>query len=223
MTKLAEIQSKVAALTGQPEVTVVAVSKTKPDEAIMNLYQEGQRIFGENRVQELVGKEERLPMDIQWHMIGHLQRNKVKYIAPFVSMIHAVDSPRLAEEISKQAARHERRIPVLLQVHIAEESAKFGFSPEELYHWLSTKPLLDLPGIEVHGLMGMATFTDNMDQVRREFKSLSSLFEELKTDAMSGVDYFTEISMGMSGDWEIAVEEGATMIRIGSLLFGARN
>ena len=201
----------------------MAVSKTKPDEAILNLYQEGQRIFGENRVQELVGKEERLPKDIEWHMIGHLQRNKVKYIAPFVSMIHAVDSPRLAEEISKQAERHERRIPVLLQVHIAEESAKFGFSHEELRDWLSTQPLSALPGIKVHGLMGMATFTDNMDQVRREFQSLSALFEELKSGAMSEADYFTEISMGMSGDWEIAVEEGATMIRIGSLLFGARN
>ena len=223
MTKLAEIQSKLAALAGERKATLVAVSKTKPDEAILNLYQEGQRIFGENRVQELVGKEERLPKDIEWHMIGHLQRNKVKYIAPFVSMIHAVDSPRLAEEISKQAERHERRIPVLLQVHIAEESAKFGFSHEELRDWLSTQPLSALPGIKVHGLMGMATFTDNMDQVRREFQSLSALFEELKSGAMSEADYFTEISMGMSGDWEIAVEEGATMIRIGSLLFGARN
>ncbi|ANQ50195.1 YggS family pyridoxal phosphate-dependent enzyme [Flammeovirga sp. MY04] len=203
---------------------LVAVSKTKPNELLQEAYDAGQRIFGENKVQELVEKSETLPKDIQWHMIGHLQRNKVKYIAPFVSLIHSIDSPRLLKEVQKRAAQNERTIDVLLQVFIAEEETKFGFDKEELTSFLSSDEFKEMTNVRVIGVMGMATNTSDQNQVRKEFASLKSLFEELKSsfNALDNVA-LSEISMGMSGDYQIAVEEGSTMIRVGSAIFGARN
>lgn len=201
-------------------VTLVAVSKTKPDELILEAYEAGQRIFGENRVPELKDKHERLPKDIEWHMIGHLQRNKVKYIAPFVSLIHGVDSDRLLEEINKQALKHDRTIPVLLQFHIAEESTKFGFSLEEAKDFISSDNFSALQNVKVVGVMGMATFTSDQRQVREEFHQLKQIFESLKTEFD---DSFKTISMGMSGDYQIAIEQGSTMVRVGSSIFGARH
>lgn len=201
--------------------TLVAVSKTKPVEDLEKLYQEGQRVFGENKVQELCGKAEVMPKDIEWHMIGHLQRNKVKYIAPFVSLIHGVDSERLFREIEKQAVKNERVISCLLQVHIAEEETKFGFSREELFAFLETTP--DPAKVQICGLMGMATNTEDQTQVKKEFAALRKLFEELKSAFFSEQPEFKELSMGMSGDYPLALEEGSTMIRVGSLIFGARN
>lgn len=252
--KLAEFQRRLDAVLARPGVAerrgphlahprLVAVSKTKPAAKISAFHAAGQRLFGENRVQELQDKQPELPDDIQWHAIGHLQRNKVKHIAPYVALIHAVDSPRLLAEVHKQAERAGRRIPVLLQVHIADEQSKYGWHPDELLPWLESGAWRNSPAAELHGLMGMATFTDNMDQVRREFRTLRELFEacrqgplaELASDAPSPSPAkadcsaettprpFRELSMGMSGDWETAVEEGATLVRIGSALFGARN
>ncbi len=203
-------------------VELVAVSKTKPNELILDAYQAGQRIFGENRIQELVAKHEALPKDIEWHMIGHLQRNKVKYIAPFVSLIHAVDKPKLLAEINKEAVKNDRTIRVLLQFHIAQESTKFGLSLEEGIALLSSDEYLSFKNIEVIGVMGMATFTTNQNQVRNEFKTLKSIFDELKNQFFDDQPKFKEISMGMSGDFELAMEEGSTMVRIGSSIFGKR-
>jgi pyridoxal phosphate enzyme (YggS family) len=202
--------------------TLVAVSKTKPAEAIKEAYDAGQRIFGENKAQELTGKYETLPKDIQWHMIGHLQSNKVKYIAPFVSLIHSVDSFKLLEEINKQGVKVNRVIPCLLQVHIAEEETKFGFSEEEILDLLKTASFNTLNNIKVVGLMGMATFTDNVDQVRKEFRSLKTIFEKLKSSSLPSQIEMEELSMGMSGDYKIAIEEGSTMVRVGSAIFGNR-
>ncbi|GET31759.1 YggS family pyridoxal phosphate enzyme [Prolixibacter bellariivorans] len=204
-------------------VKLVAVSKTKPNEDIMEAYQTGQRIFGENKVQELVGKYESLPKDIEWHMIGHLQRNKVKYIAPFVSLIHGVDSFRLLKAIDKEGRKQERVLRVLLQFHIAEEQTKFGLSLEEAEEMLNSQEFKNLQFVRIDGVMGMATFTDVIDQVRREFKSLSTIFGQLKETYFSDAPNFSEISMGMSGDYKLAVEEGSTMVRIGSNIFGERN
>lgn len=201
-------------------VTLVAVSKTKPNEDLMEAYNAGQRIFGENKVQELCGKHESLPKDIEWHMIGHLQRNKVKYIAPFVSLIHGVDSFRLLQEINKQGAKHDRVIPCLLQFHIAEESTKFGLSLEEIKELIQSNAFADLNNISIHGVMGMATFTDNQDQVAKEFQTLKSIFDKISSDFSSD---FQTISMGMSGDYELAIENGSNMVRVGSSIFGARN
>lgn len=202
---------------------LVAVSKTKPVSVIEEAYEAGQRIFGENRALELEEKHAKLPKDIEWHMIGHLQTNKVKYIAPFVSLIHAVDSPRLLKEIQKQAAKNDRVIPCLLQLHIAQESAKYGFDEEELIHFLKNEFSAEaFPNVEIHGLMGMATFTDNEDQVRAEFKSLADTFSKIKSENLLS-DTFSELSMGMSGDYKIAIEEGSTMVRIGSAIFGSRS
>lgn len=201
-------------------VTLVAVSKTKPNEDLMEAYNAGQRIFGENKVQELCGKHESLPKDIEWHMIGHLQRNKVKYIAPFVSLIHGVDSFRLLQEINKQAAKQDRIIPCLLQFHIAEESTKFGLSLEEIKELIQSNAFADLNNISIHGVMGMATFTDNQDQVAKEFQTLKSIFDKISTDFSSD---FKTISMGMSGDYELAIENGSNMVRVGSSIFGSRN
>ncbi|HDZ06248.1 hypothetical protein LCGC14_0147720 [marine sediment metagenome] len=200
-------------------VTLVAVSKTKPMSFIQEAYDEGQRIFGENRVQEMTEKWQEMPKDIEWHMIGHLQRNKVKYMAEYVSLVHGVDSPRLLAEINKQAEKHNRIISCLLQVHIAEEDTKFGFNEEELLELVSTKEFKTYKHIKIVGLMGMATFTDNMDQVRREFKNLKDLYTKLKNNYTD----FNILSMGMSGDYNIAIEEGSTMVRIGSSIFGSRN
>ena len=204
-------------------VQLVAVSKTKPNEDLIEAYNAGQRVFGENKVQELTIKYEELPTDIQWHMIGHLQRNKVKYIAPFVSMIHAVDSVRLLKEINKQAKKNNRIIDCLLQFHIAEESTKFGLDLAEAKELLSSDEFNEMENISICGVMGMATFTDNEEQVQREFSALKKIFNELKETFFKSKDSFKEISMGMSGDYKIAIEEGSTMVRIGSTIFGARN
>jgi pyridoxal phosphate enzyme (YggS family) len=198
---------------------LVVVSKTKPKEAIEAYYESGQRVFGENRVQELVDKQAVLPKDIEWHLIGHLQTNKVKYIASFVSMIHAVDSLRLLQEIDKRASQHERTIPCLLQFHIAEEESKYGLNLEEAQKILDDSSFETLQNIKIAGVMGMATFTDDKTQVRAEFKRLNSIFEALKQDYFATEAIFKEISMGMSGDYQIALEEGSTMIRVGSKLF----
>jgi len=204
-------------------VTLVAVSKTKPDEDLIQAYETGQRIFGENKVQELAGKYERLAKDIQWHMIGHLQSNKVKYIAPFVSLIHAVDSIKLLKEINKQAKNNNRTIDCLLQLHIAEEENKFGFSPNEIKTVVEEIKDKDWKNIRIVGLMGMATFTDDQLQIRREFKTMKLEFDQLKASLFKNQDDFTHISMGMSGDYKMAIEEGSTMVRVGSSIFGARN
>ena len=201
---------------------LIAVTKTKPVEKIMEAYQEGHRLFGENKVQELVPKFEALPKDIVWHMIGHLQSNKVKYIAPFIGMIHSVDSVRLLEEVNKQALRSKRTISCLLQVHIAEEETKFGFSPQEVFQFLQSGQTAELTNVKICGLMGMATLTENTDQIRREFRELKKLFDKLKNSALNDGIEMRELSMGMSGDYHIAIEEGSTMIRVGSAIFGER-
>jgi pyridoxal phosphate enzyme (YggS family) len=198
-------------------VTLVAVSKTKPLEDLKAVYNTGHRIFGENKVQELVSKWEALSKDIQWHMIGHLQRNKVKYIAPFVHLIHGVDSERLLKEIDKQAAKNNRKIPCLLQIHLAQESTKFGLSDSELEKILSEKETY--PNIVFKGLMGMASFTSNLQQVSEEFAFLKVLYDR----AAAKMETFDTLSMGMSGDYELAIAQGSTMIRVGSKIFGERN
>ena len=208
------VAANIAGIRNQiPEsVTLIAVSKTKSEEEILEAYHAGQRDFGENRVQELVPKFEALPKDIRWHLIGHLQSNKVKYIAPFVHMIHSVDSEKLLSEINKLAAKYNRVIPALLQVHIAQEETKFGFSFNEVREVCSRKE--QFPNVKIAGLMGMATNTENLAQVREEFSGLHSLYMEMQP--------LSTLSMGMSSDWAIAVEEGSTMIRLGSSIFGSR-
>lgn len=204
-------------------VTLVAVSKTKPASDIEEMYAMGQRDFGENYVQELVEKQAMLPADIQWHFIGHLQSNKVKYIAPFVFMIHGVDSLKLLQMINRQGAMHSRNIRCLLQVHIAVEETKFGLDKNELMHLLQEiTGEQTLENVKVCGLMGMASFSDDPQKVRTEFRSLKTLFDEVKEKFFYHEDQFSELSMGMSGDYNMAIEEGSTMVRIGSLLFGSR-
>lgn len=202
---------------------LIAVSKTKPNEAILELYNQGQRRFGENYVQEIVDKQATLPTDIEWHFIGHLQSNKVKYIASFVHTIHSVDSFKLLQEINKQAAKNECVIKVLLQFHIAEEETKFGFDTEGVKEMMGELTTTPLTHIEICGVMGMATFTDDKAQVRREFQELKRIFDELKQAYFADKQSFSDISMGMSDDYLMAIEEGSTMVRIGSLLFGKRN
>ena len=197
------------------EVTLVAVSKTRQNSAIIEAYQLGQRIFGENKVQELVQKFEELPKDINWHMIGHLQTNKVKFIAPFVSLIHGVDSIKLLKEINKRAKQNNRVIDCLLQVHIATESTKFGFEISEVNEAINTAN--EYQNIKIVGLMGMATFTDNKQQVIQEFSSLKTVFDTVKNE------HITTLSMGMSGDYQLAIEQGSSMVRVGSAIFGHRN
>lgn len=207
---------------------LIAVSKTKPYGDIVTLYNKGQRAFGENYVQELVEKQATLPHDIEWHFIGHLQSNKVKYIAPFVSYIHSVDSIKLLQEIDKQSAKHNRKIKCLLQFHIADEETKFGFDTlltDKHTEGVATSPFDTIQGlknIDICGVMGMATFTDDKDKVRREFQSLKKVFDTLKKTYFDNNPSFKEISMGMSDDYQMAIEEGSTMVRIGSLLFGKR-
>ena len=198
------------------DVTLVAVSKTKPNSAIEEAFGVGHRDFGENKVQELCQKAEELPKDIRWHMIGHLQRNKVKYIAPFVHLIHGVDSERLLAEINKQGVRNDRVIDVLIQLHIAEESSKFGFSYDEAASLFSNENLY--PNVRVVGLMGMATFTEDKTQITREFETLSTFYNTWKAQKSLSV-----LSMGMSNDYPIAIAMGSNMIRVGSLIFGRRN
>lgn len=199
-----------------PHVTLIAVSKTKPVDVIMEAYNAGHKIFGENKVQEMAGKYEQMPKDIQWHLIGHLQTNKVKYIAPFVNLIHSVDSLKLLAEINKQAQKNSRTIDCLLQVHIAKEETKFGMDFEEVEALLGSSGLGSMQNINVRGLMGMATFTENEQTIRSEFRSLAAFFKSIQRPG------FDILSMGMSGDYRIAVEEGSTMIRVGSSIFGSR-
>ncbi len=200
-------------------VTLVAVSKTKPNAAILEAYKAGQRVFGENKIQEMTQKWEELPRDIQWHMIGHVQRNKVKYMAAYVSLIHGVDSFKLLKEIDKQAKKNERTIDCLLQIHIAEEDTKFGLDENELINIFNSDGYKELKNINIIGLMGMATFTQNENQIKKEFKKLHSIFEGIKNSDTS----VSTLSMGMSGDYKMAIAEGSTMVRIGSSIFGARN
>ena len=221
MTTVQENISRVKAKLPS-NVTLVAVSKTKPVEAILEAYESGQRIFGENKVQEIVAKRHLLPSDIQWHQIGHLQSNKVKYIAPFISMIHSVDSLKLLSVINENAKKYDRVIDCLLQFHIAEEETKFGFSYDEVVALLSSKEYAMMSNVRICGVMGMATYTDDTEQIRKEFRNLHSYFVKLKQDFFSDNDSFKEISMGMSSDYMIAVEKGSTMVRIGSEIFGSR-
>ena len=204
-------------------VKVVAVSKTKPMDFIMEVYNEGHRLFGENKIQELTVKSIELPKDIEWHMVGHLQSNKVKYISPFISLIHSVDSLKLLEVINKEGQKNNRIIDVLLQLYIADEDTKFGLNEQELTDLLSSAGFSSLENIRVKGLMGMATFSDDENKIRSEFRSLARIFKHTKESFFRNEDFFSELSMGMSADYRIAIEEGATIIRIGSLIFGERN
>ena len=227
--RLESIREDVQARARQAnrDVTLVAVSKTKPDEDLMEAYRAGQRDFGENRVQELVGKAVRLPEDIRWHMIGHIQTNKIKDFLPFVHLVHGVDRRKVLDVMEREAAKLDRTVDILLQVHIAQEATKFGFDPEELEALAKEDIWSSYPHLAPVGLMGMATFTDDRDLVRSEFATLAKLHREVG-------DFFTEVasnrnakwgvlSMGMSGDWPLAIEEGSTMIRVGSSIFGHRN
>lgn len=200
---------------------LIAVTKTKPVAMLQEAYDAGARLFGENKVQEMAEKQPQLPGDIEWHLIGHLQSNKVKYIAPFVSLIHSIDSLKLLQEVNKQALKNGRVIDCLLQIHIADEETKFGMLAEEAEILLRSETINDLQNIRIVGLMGLATNTDDEEQVRREFRELKQLFDKLATIRTTQVQ-FSELSMGMSGDYEIAVEEGSTLVRVGSAIFGAR-
>jgi pyridoxal phosphate enzyme (YggS family) len=219
------IANKLQKLYGElpKEVTLVAVSKTKPISDLQDAYDAGQRVFGENKVQEMCTKWEQLPKEINWHFIGHLQRNKVKYLAPFVDLIHGVESFRLLKEINKQAQKNNRVIDVLLQFFIANEETKFGLSFEEAEAILSDENFKELQNVRICGVMGMASFSNNQEQIREEFKTLKSTFDKLKSTFFDNEKSFNVISMGMSGDYKIAIEEGSTMIRVGSSIFGKRN
>jgi pyridoxal phosphate enzyme (YggS family) len=206
-----------------PNCKLVAVSKTKPLSDLQAAYAAGIREFGENKVQEIQAKQPEMPADTRWHMIGHLQSNKIKYIAPFVHLIHGVDSFKLLLEIDKQGKKIDRPIPVLLQIHIATEESKFGFDRDELEVLLSSPEFNNLTHVQIQGLMGMASFTENQEQIRTEFRGLKQLYEDLKKRALPSFVNLQELSMGMSGDYIIAQEEGSTMVRIGSSIFGARN
>jgi pyridoxal phosphate enzyme (YggS family) len=202
-------------------VTLVAVSKTKPISDLMEAYNAGQRIFGENKIQEMTEKWEQMPKDIQWHMIGHIQTNKVKFMAPYVSLIHGVDSLKLLEEINKQALKNNRIINCLLQIHIAEEETKFGLNEDELKDLLASESFINLKNIKIVGLMGMATFTENQNQIKKEFEQLKSIFDTKKSFSIVN-SQLSILSMGMSGDYKLAIECGSTMVRIGSSIFGGR-
>ena len=202
-------------------VTLVAVSKTKPVSDLMEAYNAGQRIFGENKIQEMSEKWEQMPKDIQWHMIGHIQTNKVKFMAPYVSLIHGVDSLKILEEINKQALKNNRIIDCLLQIHIAEEETKFGLNEDELENLLASETFIKLKNIKIVGLMGMATFTENQNQIKKEFEHLKSIFDTKKSLSIVNCQ-LSILSMGMSGDYQLAIEYGSTMVRIGSSIFGGR-
>lgn len=209
--------------TSLPEhVTLVAVSKTKPVSDLMEAYEAGQRIFGENKIQEMADKWEQMPKDIEWHMIGHVQTNKVKFMAPFVSLIHGLDSLKLLQEINKHALKNNRIIDCLLQIYIAEEETKFGIDQDELASLLASNEFEKLKNIQIVGLMGMATFTDNKDQIKKEFTQLKTIFDKTKTLEIENCPLKT-LSMGMSGDYQLAIECGSTMVRIGSSIFGGRS
>lgn len=223
--KLMGVGEKISELKSiLPEkVKLVAVSKTKPNEIIMQAYNAGQRIFGENKVQDLAEKYEALPKDIEWHFIGHLQTNKVKFVAPFISLIQAVDSLKLLKIINKEAQKYERIIPCLLQFHVALEETKFGMSLEEAKSLLESNEFATFENVEIYGVMGMATYTNDENQVRNEFRMLRNIFQILKNGYFSTSQKFSEISMGMSHDFQLAIEEGSTMIRVGTSIFGDRN
>lgn len=212
---LSKIQSTLPS-----EVCLVAVSKTKPMSDLQKAYDAGQREFGENKIQEMTEKWEQLPKDIHWHMIGHVQTNKIKYMAPFVHLIHGCDREKVVKMVNKEAAKVNRVIDVLLQVHIAEEDSKFGFNESELDELITSSRLCDYPNVRVRGLMGMATFTEDKEQIAREFKALKALFDKYSPDFGSEFD---TLSMGMSGDYQLAIECGSTMVRVGSSIFGVRN
>ncbi|MBI1769367.1 MAG: YggS family pyridoxal phosphate-dependent enzyme [Bacteroidetes bacterium] len=220
-----DIRKNIAFFQNQLTTNVcrlVAVSKTHPVEKIKEAYDAGQRIFGENKVQELCAKQPLLPNDIEWHLIGHLQTNKVKQIAPFVSLIHSVDSFKLLEEINKQGKKLNRVIPCLLQVYIANEETKFGLDEEELLALIQSGKIAALDSVKVAGLMGMGTFTDNKEQVRMEFRGLKKLFDKINEMKLPSSVEMKELSMGMSQDYEMAIEEGSTLVRIGTAIFGSR-
>jgi len=206
-----------------PAWQLMAVGKTKPLADLQTAYAAGIRDFGENKVQEIQAKHPEMPADTRWHMIGHLQSNKIKYIAPFVHLIHGVDSFKLLLEIDKQGKKINRPIPVLLQIHIATEESKFGFDPSELEEMLNSTEFINLTHVQVKGLMGMATFTEDQNQIRAEFRGLKQLFDEVKKKSLPHFVDLKELSMGMSGDYQIAQEEGSTLVRIGSAIFGSRN
>ena len=201
---------------------LVAVSKFHPAEAIMEAYEVGQRIFGESRVQELVAKYETLPKDIAWHFIGHLQTNKVKYIAPFISLIHSVDSEKLLSVIDGEAAKCGRTVDCLLEIHVAQEESKYGFTPDSFREWLAGNPLGKYPHVRVRGLMGMASLTDDDRRIDREFGELKRLFDEVKASGKVDASVFDELSMGMSHDYRLALQHGSTLVRIGTSIFGDR-
>jgi len=204
-------------------VTLVAVSKTKADEVIMEAYKAGHRDFGENKVQDLAAKQERLPADIRWHMIGHLQSNKVKYLAPFVHMLQGVDSLKLLGVINREAEKNNRVIDCLLQVRIALEETKFGLTEEEVMQLISSDEYREMKHIRIRGLMGMATYTENSNQIREEFRHLKRIFDRLKASEFASQESFDQLSCGMSGDYQLAIEEGSNLVRVGSLIFGPRN
>ena len=212
---LLQIKSQLPA-----HVTLVAVSKTKPVSDLMEAYKSGQRIFGENKIQEMTDKWEQMPKDIEWHMIGHVQTNKVKYMAEYVSLIHGVDSLKLLQEINKQALKHNRKIDCLLQIYIADEETKFGLDEKELLELVNSKEFKELQNIQIVGLMGMATFTENQNQIKAEFQHLKTIFDTINNQENLKLE---TLSMGMSGDYELAIECGSTMVRIGSSIFGNRN
>jgi len=209
--------------TIQPGIRLVAVSKFHPVSALQEAYDAGQRVFGESHVQELVEKQQLLPKDIEWHFIGHLQTNKVKYMASFISLIHAVDTMKLLKEIDKQAERNNRIIDCLLQIHIAKEETKFGFTPDELRTMLQEGEWKQFSHVRICGLMCMASNTDDVKQIADEFESVRMLFQEIKNDFFPTEETFRELSMGMSGDYEIAQQHGSTMVRVGTMIFGERN
>ncbi len=221
---MSSIGDKISSIKGQlPEnVRLIAVSKTKPTEIIMQAYNAGQKIFGENKALEMRDKWEALPKDIHWHFIGHLQTNKVKYIAPFVKLIHSIDSLKLLEEVNRQALKNNRIISCLLQFHVATEETKFGLSPEEGYQLLGSEEFKAMKNIKITGVMGMASYTFDTNLIREEFKYLYNIYNNLRYDFFLNDIFFREVSMGMSGDYQIAVQEGSTIVRIGSSIFGER-
>ena len=220
-----DIASNIRSLKQQipPSVRLVAVSKTKPVSDILEAYNSGQKSFGENRVQEIVQKKDLLPSDIEWHLIGHLQSNKVRLVVPFISLIHSVDSFRLLKSIDFEASRINRVVKCLLQIHIAEEETKFGFSMDEINEMIRSEDFRKLNSLIICGVMGMATFTEDTERILKEFRYLAGCFNELRKGYFADEPGFTEISMGMSGDFKIAIGEGSTIVRIGSLIFGERN
>jgi len=221
---MSDISGNIISLKNELPVGVrlVAVSKTKPVSDILVAYKSGHRIFGENRVQELLSKKDLLPSDIEWHLIGHLQTNKVKYVVPFISMIHSVDSYKLIKTINYESEKANRIVDCLLQFHIASEETKYGFSMDEVIAMISTPEFSKLDSVKICGVMGMATFTDDENLIRKEFRYLADCFRELKRRYFPENDSFREISMGMSGDYKVAIEEGTTIIRLGSIIFGDR-